>query len=88
MYKNIINNLSKQLNLSEEVVEKVYNAFWLAIRDNIQNLPLKEDLTEPEFLKLKTNFNLPSIGKLCCTYEKYKYIKNKNNESKKSKTDV
>jgi len=40
-------------------------------------------MTEEEFLELKTNFNIPSLGKLSCTRDRYlgvkkrfEYIKN------------
>lgn len=68
---NIIASLSEELDLPKEVVSKVYKTFWLSIRQIIEELPLKEDLPEEEFSKLKTNFNLPSIGKLGCTYDNY-----------------
>lgn len=64
--------LSKELNLPQEVIEKTYRAYWYFIRQKISELPLKEDLTKEEFLKLKkTNFNVPHLGKLYCTYEDY-----------------
>lgn len=83
MYSNIINEVSKELNLPYRVVDKVYKSYWKFIRDTIQGLNLKDDITEEEFQRLKTNFNIPSLGKLSCTYdrikrvkERYKYIKN------------
>ena len=33
------------------------------------------NLSEEEFNKLKTNFNIVSLGKLSCTYDRYKRIK-------------
>lgn len=97
-YKDIIKEVSKITGIPTEVVDKTYKAFWLYIRDSIQKLPLKEELTEDEFLTLRTNFNIPSLGKLTCTYDRYKgvisrfkYIKelrNKNEKVDQSKTDV
>ena len=77
MKKNIILSVSKDLGISPDVVEKVYRAYWLYIKTTIEALPLKEDLTEEEFLKLRTNFNVPSFGKLSCTLDKYKGIKSR-----------
>lgn len=51
-------------------MKKAYESHWLFIRESIKALPLKEDLSEEEFKKLKTNFNIPSIGKLSCTYNR------------------
>lgn len=82
-YKDLITQISKELSLPYKVVDKVYKSYWRFIRDTIQNLPLKENLTEEDFQKLRTNFNIPSLGKLSCTYdrvkrvkERYKYIRN------------
>lgn len=82
-YPDILKLLSEELNISEEVVDTAYKSFYAFIRETITNLPLKKNLTEEEFNALKTNFNLPSLGKLHCTYERYlgikeqsKYIKN------------
>ena len=82
-YKDLITQISKELSLPYKVVDKVYKSYWRFIRDTIQNLPLKENLTEEDFQKLRTNFNIPSLGKLSCTYdrvkgvkESYKYIRN------------
>ena len=72
MKKDIILSVSKDLGISPDVVEKVYKAYWLYIKTTIEALPLKEDLTEEEFSKLRTNFNIPSLGKLSCTLDKYK----------------
>lgn len=82
MYEDLFKSVSEELHIPEEVVKKAYYSFWEFIRTKIQDLPLKEDLSEEEFNELKTNFNIPSLGKLSCTYdrflgvrERFKYIK-------------
>lgn len=82
-YNNIVDKVSKDLQLPYNIVDKTYKAFWLYIRNTIQELPLKEDLNEAEFSMLKLNFNIPSLGKLTCTYDRYKNIKNRFNCIKK-----
>lgn len=82
-YNNIVDKVSKDLQLPYNIVDKTYKAFWLYIRNTIQELPLKEDLSEAEFSMLKPNFNIPSLGKLTCTYDRYKNIKNRFNCIKK-----
>lgn len=77
MKKDIILSVSKDLGISPDVVEKVYKAYWLYIKTTIEALPLKEDLTEEEFSKLRTNFNISSLGKLSCTLDKYKGTKSR-----------
>lgn len=65
------------MNLPVEVVEYAYKSYWKFIRKTIQELPLKEDLSEEEFAKLKTNFNIVSLGKLSCNYDRYYRVKQK-----------
>lgn len=87
MNKDIINKVSEELGLPREVVRTAYNSFWEYIRTTIKELPLKEELTEEEFSKLQTNFNVPSLGKLTCTHDRYKNIKNRFNFIKSLKDD-
>lgn len=76
-YEEIIGKVSKELNLPDEVVDKTYKSFWICIRQNIQALPLKNINSEEDFNTLRTNFNIPSLGKLNCTYSKMVGVKNK-----------
>ena len=32
-------------------------------------------MSDEEFSKLHTNFNIPSLGKLCCTLDRYRRVK-------------
>jgi hypothetical protein len=82
-YQEILNKLSGDIGISPDIIDKAYKAYWRYIRDSIQELPLKEDMSEEEFLILKPNFNIPSLGKLTCTYQKYKCIKEKFKHIKK-----
>lgn len=81
--RKILSKLSRELGLSIETVENTYKAYWLFIREKIKNLPLKKNMTEEEFESLKTNFNLPSLGKLNCTYERWKRLHDSNCKYKK-----
>lgn len=79
----ILEKVSEKTNIPLEIVSKVYDCYWLYIRNTIQDLPLKDNLSEEEFNKLRTNFNIPSLGKLTCDYnrlqgvkKRYKYLKN------------
>lgn len=71
----IYKKVSEDLNIPVEVVKLAYESGFEFMKDTIEKLPLKEDLTEEEFNKLRTNFNLPSLGKLICTYKEYKSTK-------------
>lgn len=76
-YWEIVNKVSGDIGLSPDTVDKTYKAFWKYIRDTIQELPLKEDMSEEEFLMLRPNFNIPSLGKLTCTYKRYSGVRGK-----------
>lgn len=71
----IIKEVSQELNLPEEVVLVAYRSYWEFIRKTIEVLPLKDDITEEDFNKLRTNFNIPSIGKLYVTWDKVQSTK-------------
>lgn len=71
----IIKDVSQELNLPEEVVLVAYRSYWEFIRKTIEVLPLKNEITEEDFNKLRTNFNIPSIGKLYVTWDKVQSTK-------------
>lgn len=73
--QEILEQVSKKLNIPYEVVNKAYNSYWEFVRINIVKLPLKQEISEEEFYKLKVNFNVPSLGKLHCNYGRLVGIK-------------
>jgi hypothetical protein len=82
-YEEIVAKVSEDTGLSRKLVDSTYKSYWRAVREHIKSLPLKEDLSEEEFKKLKPSVNIPSLGKLYVTYERYmkirkQYIKNTN----------
>lgn len=79
-YEEIISSTANSLGLSKDFVDKTYRAYWKAVREHIIALPLKQDLSEDEFLRIQPNVNIPSIGKLYITLDRYKGIKAKNKE--------
>lgn len=74
-YPDIIGKVSKELDIPVEVVDAVYKSYWKFIKQTIQSLPLKDDIDEEEFAKLRTNFNIPSLGKLTCTFDRMMGVK-------------
>lgn len=74
--KTTIKRLAWELKLPVSTVELVYNSYWKFIRNKIGLLPFDKVLTEEEFNKLRTSFNIPSLGKLGCTYKMYCSVKN------------
>ena len=77
--EEIYEEVAKELNLPVDTVTKVYRYHWKFIKETIESLPLKDNLTKEEFEKLRTNFNLPGIGKLYITWEDYKKTIDKYN---------
>lgn len=74
-YEQIIQSVADELGLPASLVKRTYRAYWQFIRDTIQQFPLKEDLSEEDFKSIKLNFNIPSLGKLYCTRERYLGVK-------------
>ena len=88
-YPDIIGKVSKELNIPKEVVDAAYKSYWDFIKQTIQSLPLKDDIDEEEFAKLRTNFNIPSLGKMTYTFDRmmgvkkrFKYIKRLREDAK------
>ena len=88
MKKEIILDISRNLDISPDVIEKVYKAYWSFIKETIQALPLKDNLSEEEFSTLKTNFNVPSLGKLCVTWNRFVRCKKRYELIKKLRSNV
>ena len=59
-YKDIVKQVASSINMSYEKVDKIYKYYWLFIKKNIEELPLKGNIPE----NTKTSFNIPSLGKL------------------------
>ena len=83
--KDLYKEAALELGLEEEDVKEAYNLYWRFFRSEIENLPLKDELTEEEFNSLKTSFNVPHIGKFYWTYDRYLRIKNKLKKSRDAK---
>ena len=78
-YSDIISKVSEELIMPRELVENAYKAYWNFIRVTIEELPLKTELTQVEYENLRTNINIPSLGKFNCTYNRYIGIQNRFN---------
>lgn len=74
-YEEIISTVAAETGLSSRLVDRTYKAYWKIIREHIKSLPLKEDLTDEQFANLQPNINLPSLGKLNVTLDRYHGMK-------------
>ena len=70
-----IKKIARKYSVSPELVLLIYKSYWNFIKTSISSLPL-EEMTEADFEKIPTNFNIPYIGKLYTSYSKI--IKHKN----------
>lgn len=86
--EKVIKELSEETGISPDTVKKIFKAYWFFIKSSIQELPLKENLSKEDFTKLKTNFNIPSIGKLSCTYDKWKRLNISYNKKKSKENGI
>lgn len=82
---NVYKKVALELGLNENDVKEAYNLYWDYFRKSIESLPLKENLNEEGFNSLKTSFNVPSLGKFYCTYDRYLRMKNKLKKSRNVK---
>ena len=74
-YNEIVAKVAESTGLDRKLVDRTYKAYWKAVREHIKSLPLKDDMTEEEFCKLRPNVNIPSIGKLYVTLDRYNRVK-------------
>lgn len=73
--------IAEKYNIDIDVVKLVILSQYEFIKEKTRDLNFEEGLTKEEFSKLKTNFNIPSIGKLYASYFMYRKI----SENKKKK---
>ena len=78
----VYEKVALELGLNASDVKEAYNLYWEYFRKSIESLPLKENLNEEDFNSLKTSFNVPSLGKFYCTYDRYIRMKNKLKKSR------
>lgn len=90
-YNSIIEEVAESLDLPIDFVDKTYRAYWKAIKQHVTSIELKKDMSEEEFGKLQPNVNIPSIGKLYVTFDRYKKLRRQTeiiNEKIKNKKNA
>lgn len=81
-YQELLEQVSNELKIPIDVVKEAYLSYWKFVKSKIAELPLDEELSEDQFKELRTNFNVPSIGKLTCTYDRFLRVKQKQQYKK------
>ena len=84
-YKNILELVAKETGLQVAEIDRMYKSYWEFIRKTIEKLPLSENIGKEEFEVMRTSFNIPSLGKLHCSYDRmlgvkkrYRLLKERN----------
>lgn len=83
----VYDKVALELGLNSSDVKEAYNLYWEYFRKSIESLPLKDSLNEEDFNSLKTSFNVPSLGKFYCTYDRYLRMKNKLKKSRNAENN-
>lgn len=86
-YSEIIKKVSQETGIPVRVVNLAYKSYWKFIKQKIQTLPLKGNISEEEFNALRTNFNIPSLGKLYLTWDRVQGCKKRSDIIKKIKNE-
>lgn len=79
----IFNKIAIERGLTVKEVESIYNSPFDFIRNITKDLPVKELDDEEAIRQLKTNFTIPSLGKLYLNVPKvmkFKEIQNDRNK--------
>lgn len=79
-YKEIYEQVAKELGLSYKEVEEAYKSYYHFIVKTIKEMDLnnRETMSKEEFNSFQKSFNLPSLGKLYASYDKYAGLKRMN----------
>lgn len=62
--EEIARRVGADLGLPRKLVLNTYKAYWKVIKQHLESLPLKGEITKEELESLQTSVNLPSLGKL------------------------
>ena len=87
-YEEIVAKVAEDVGLSKTFVDKTYKAYWKAVREYIESIPLKGEFSEEDFDKIRPNVNIPSIGKLYITKQRFKKLKEEYNRNTNLKEHV
>ena len=71
---DVIKQVADELGIPHPVARLAYMSMFRFIREKMAELPLKDKLSDEEFLSLRPNFNVPSLGKFYVTLDRYKTI--------------
>ena len=78
---HIFTDLAKKHKLKITQIEDIFDSQFRFIFTTISALDFSNINSEEEFNKLKTNFNIPCIGKLHSSYKFLEYVRDKKKKA-------
>lgn len=82
-YEKQLTKVAEDLKIPLPVVRNAYFSFWKFILFKMKEIPFEDDLTEEQFSQYRTSFNVPSLGKFNCSYQRMLNIKKSKKYKKK-----
>lgn len=79
--------VSKDLDIPDEVVEVAYREYWNWVKDTLENTPVNEDMDKEEFEKLHTSINIPSLGKFYAKYSRATFLNSRYKQYEKKQNE-
>lgn len=74
-WREVVDDVSKELNIPKEVVEKCYNLYWKSIHDTIYETDFTSHfLSKEEFEKTVHKYHIRHIGRIYLTYARYCFV--------------
>lgn len=73
--------LAEKYNVDVDVIKKIIASPYNFIQHKTKELDFKDGLTREEFDKMKTNFNIPGLGKLYASFYLYNEIQKKKKKN-------
>lgn len=66
---------SDELGIDRKEARLAYMLYWRYFREHISSMEIRKNMSKDEFDALHASFNIPSLGKFCCTYDRYLRLK-------------
>ena len=79
-----LKEIANKYNITTDEAIEVVSSMYAFIKEKTGELDFGTTLTEEEFLKIKSNFNIPCIGKFYANYYIYKRYNKIDGENKES----
>tara|TARA_R110002049_G_scaffold85285_3_gene216878 strand:+ start:1418 stop:1696 length:279 start_codon:yes stop_codon:yes gene_type:complete len=77
--------ISEKYKIDLDLVKKIISSQYEFIHKTCKEINFDKEMSKEEFSKIKTNFNIPGIGKLYASHYLHKKITNRTNKKNKKK---